>query len=47
MDDCNQSEVNEAMLDLIKGISEALASQLELMKTIVGMIDEELYEKIK
>jgi len=47
MDDCNQSEVNEAMLDLIKGISEALTSQLELMKTIVGMIDEELYEKIK
>jgi len=47
MDDCNQSEVNEAMLDLIKGISEALTSQLELMKTIVGMIDEELYEQIK
>ena len=42
MDDCNQSDINKDMLELIKGISEALTSQLELMKTIVGMIDEEL-----
>ena len=47
MDDCNQSQINKDMLELIKGISDALASQLELLKLIVGMIDEELYEKIK
>ena len=47
MDDCNQSQVNADMLDLIKDISEALGSQLELLKIIVSMIDEEVYEKIK
>ena len=47
MDDCNQSKVNADMLDLIKGISDALGSQLELLKVIVTMINPELSENDK
>ena len=46
MDDCNQSEINKDMLELIKGISDALASQLELLKLIVVMVDEDVKEAL-
>ena len=46
MDDCNQSDINKDMLELIKGISDALASQLELLKLIVVMVDEEAKEAL-
>ena len=46
MDNCNQTEINKDMLELIKGISDALASQLELLKMIAGMIDDDVKEAL-
>ena len=46
MDDCNQLEINKDMLELIKGISDALASQLELLKLIAVMIDDDAKEAL-
>lgn len=46
MDDCNQSDINKDMLELIKGISDALASQLELLKLIVVKVDEDAKEAL-